>query len=863
MKMVLIDGTNLLYRSYYATAVTGRLMRNSKGMPTNALYGFINMINKIQEEEMADYYVVALDEGKTFRHELFKEYKGHRSATPDELKVQLPYAKKIMDGLGIKWLTAENYEADDIVGSLVNQYKNDMEIVAVSSDQDYLQLIDESVTVKLLKSKGHIYYNCEKLNEDYHLTPKQIIDLKALEGDKSDNIPGVAGVGAKTALKLISEYGSVEGIYENIDSIKGKLQEKLITDKENAFFSKELVTIYTSLRYDLDDLSVNNNFNILKDIYKELEFSSFLKKMNVENVSELKFEYVNNLNDVLVDDSFIYFDFYGIQKHDLELLGISIVNGNGSYYIKSSELNDLESIFNYRIITFDYKTAHNYLYNLYQKHLNCNFDFHLAFYLLDKRGTEISDYIHSYEFDYELTSSEVLYGKGAKYAKPDEDELSLASVINASFMASIYKKVIEELEMMELSNLFNEIEMPLARVLSMMEYEGVSVDKNFLVEMSAKLEIQINEIANSVYEDVGYDFNISSYKQLGKALFEDMGLRYPRKHKEGTSYKTSVDILEQIENEHRVVKNVLEYRTLSKLKSTYLEGLQTHIKADGKIHTIYNQTLTTTGRISSVEPNLQNIPIKTDIGREIRKAFVASNDNVLLAFDYSQIELRILAQLSSNKPLIDAFNSGEDIHTKTASDVFEVPIDFVNDEMRRKAKAINFGIIYGMSEFGLSKNIDSTVFEAKQFITKYFETYNGVKEYLDSIITDATIHGYSRTLFNRIRYISELKSTNMMQRQLGERLAMNTPIQGSAADIIKIAMIKIDEEFKNQGIKTKMILQVHDELIFDCLKEEVDKVTEIVTACMQSSHSFKSLQNDFDVELKVSFGSGQNWFQAK
>lgn len=863
MKMVLIDGTNLLFRSYYATAVTGRLMRNSKGMPTNALFGFVNMINKIRDEEQADYYIVALDEGKTFRHELYQDYKGHRSATPDELIVQLPYAKPIMEGLGVKWLTAKNYEADDIVGSLATQYKDQMEIVAVSSDQDYLQLVDNSVTVKLLKSKDYIYYDCEQLQKDYHLKPKQIIDLKALEGDKSDNIPGVSGIGAKTAIKLISEYGSLEGIYENIDNIKGKLQEKLINDKENAFFSKELVTIYKDLYYSLNDIFVESDLNKLKNVYKELEFNSFLKKLNIENSPKISFEYKYNIEKVLEDGAFVYFDFFGIHKHELKLLGVAIKNSKGSYYIKNDDLADLNQIFNYNIRTYDYKTAHYYLYSLYGKELKCDFDFNLAFYLLDKRGKELCDYVNTYDFDYELKSDEELYGKGVKYCEPDYDDLSIASVLKVEFMNTVFNKVVEELKLMELTSLFTDIEMPLSSILSKMEFEGISVDSTFLKEMSKEVSEQINNIAMEIYQHIGYEFNISSYKQLGKALFEDMKIKYPLKHRENTSYKTSVEILEKIIDEHEVIGKILEYRTLSKLNSTYLEGLQVHIKGDGKIHTIFNQSLTTTGRISSLDPNLQNIPVKTDIGRKIRKAFIASEDNILLAFDYSQIELRVLAQLSANLPLIEAFNSEVDVHTKTASDIFEVPIDFVNDDMRRKAKAINFGIIYGMSEYGLSKSIDVNVFEAKEFIKKYFDTYSGIKTYLDSIVSEATIHGYSRTLFNRIRYIAELKSNNRMQRQLGERLAMNTPIQGTAADIIKIAMIKVDEEFSKNNISSKMILQVHDELIFDCKIDEMEKVVEIVTECMRSSHSINNIINNFEVDLKVSCGQGQNWFEAK
>lgn len=861
-KMVLIDGTNFIFRSFYATAVQGRLMRNSKGMATNGLFGFVNMVNKIITEEQADYYVVAFDEGKTFRHRMYDDYKGHRTSAPEELIEQLPYAKPILEGMGVKWLTAEDYEADDIVGSLAKQYCKEMEIVAISSDKDYLQLICDTVTVKLLKKSDFIYYDTNKLMEDFQLTPIQIVDLKALEGDKSDNIPGVKGVGEKTALKLIHEYGSLEGIYENIDNIKGKLQEKLITDKENAFFSKELAKIYTDLRFDLDDLEYLGIQDSLRTVYEELEFHSFLNKLDMQPKTEVKLDSSQKLRDVLVDNSIVYFDFYGTSLHNLELLGFSVVNDNGNFYFHEELTNEeIELLSNTKIRTFDYKQVYYYFYSKHRIEIECDFDFMLAFYLLDLKGNKLSDF--SLLFGSSLLSDEVLYGKGAKYAKPSLEDLQKESVARSRFLFDIYQKVCERLKAMKLVELYYDIELPLSKVLANMEYNGICVDKSFLEEMNQSVNEKAGEIEKRVFDCVGYEFNINSYQQLGKALFEDLNIPYPKKLKAGTKYKTGAEILELLQDKYEVVRDVLEFRMLRKLSSTYLEGLQTHIKADGKIHTIYNQALTSTGRLSSIEPNLQNIPIRTDIGREIRKAFVASEGCEIVACDYSQIELRVLAELSKSKALISAFKSGIDIHTKTASEIYGIGVEEVNSTMRRNAKAVNFGIVYGMSDFGLSKSIDVSVKEAKLFIDKYFAVYDGIKEYLDQVITDATISGYSRTLFNRIRYIEELKSNNFMQRQLGERLAMNTPIQGTAADIIKIAMIKIDKILKEENLQSKMLLQVHDELIFDCVKSERERLVKVVVDAMKEAYYTEHIKNDFEVELAVDLGIGSTWFDAK
>ncbi len=859
-KMVLIDGTNIMFRSYYATATQGRLMRNSKGMATNGLFGFVNMINKIVTEENADFYVVALDEGKTFRHRLYDDYKGHRKSAPDELVEQLPYIKPILDGMGITWLTANDYEADDIVGSLAKQYSHEFSIVAISSDKDYLQLIDDNVVVKLLKKGDSIFYDKKKLFDDFSLSAKQIIDLKALEGDKSDNIPGVKGVGEKTALKLIADYGNLESIYENISSIKGKLKEKLIADKENAFFSKKLATIYTELRFDIESLEYKGVQSSIISVFKELEFHSFLKKLE-QKVESIEFKTNVNLSDVLAKENYVYFDFFGVNEHNCELLGFSLVNSFGNFYFDSIDKETLELLNSSTIITYNYKQAFYYFYNEFSIELNVKFDFMLAFYLLDLKGSSLSDY--ALLFGFNLKNDETLFGKGAKFAKPDKKILQEESIRRCDFLADTYLKVCERIKVMKLDKLYFDIELPLSRVLSKMEYNGVCVNKDFLENMNKSVLKNANEIANSIFSEVGYEFNINSYQQLGKALFDDLKIPYPKKIKEGEKYKTGVEILELLKTDYEVVSKILEYRMLKKLSSTYLEGLQLHIKDDGKIHTIYNQALTSTGRLSSIEPNLQNIPIRTQIGREIRKAFVASSNCDIIACDYSQIELRVLAELSKSKALISAFESGIDVHTKTASEIYGVNIIDVTSEMRRSAKAINFGIVYGMSDFGLSKTIDSTVAQAKTYITKYFDVYDGIKDYLDKIIAQATLHGYSRTLFGRIRYIEELKSKNFMQRQLGERLAMNTPIQGTAADIIKIAMIKIDGEITKKNLESKMIMQVHDELIFDCVKEEQEILLDIINFAMKSAFCTKNIKNEFSVKLEIDTGIGETWFDAK
>ncbi len=859
-KMVLIDGTNFIFRSYYATAVQGRLMRNSKGMTTNGLFGFVNMINKIITEEQADYYVVALDEGKTFRHRLYDDYKGQRSSAPEELVEQLPYLKPILEGMGIKWMTVEDYEADDIVGSIAKQFCDEFEIIAISSDKDYLQLVDKNVLVKLLKKGDYILYDEAKLMEDFQLTPMQIVDLKALEGDKSDNIPGVKGVGEKTALKLIHEYGCLENIYDNLENIKGKLQEKLEVDKENAFFSKKLAKIYTDLRFDLEEFNYLGVQDSLRDVYTELEFHSFLNKLEVKR-DDANFSVSNDLASVITSGSFIYFDFYGQDAHQQELLGLSVVNENGSFYFNELDQTAVELLCNTKLRTYNYKQACYYFYSKYNLELQVEFDFMLAYYLLDLKGSSLSDFALLYGTS--LKSDDTLYGKGTKYAKPSDSDLQEESILRCQFLKSNFDKCCSLLKIMQLDKLYFDIELPLSKVLTKMEYVGVFVDKDFLVAMNTEVLAKAAAIESKVFEVVGCEFNINSYQQLGKALFEDLEIPYPKKLKAGQKYKTGIEILELLENDYDVVRDILEFRMLKKLSSTYLEGLQSHIKADGKIHTVYNQALTATGRLSSTDPNLQNIPIRTEIGRNIRKAFVASPGCEIIACDYSQIELRVLAQLSNSKQLINAFESGVDVHTKTASEIYGVDISMVDSTMRRNAKAVNFGIVYGMSDFGLSKSIDVSVIEARHYIEKYFEFYDGIKEYLESVVEEATLHGYSRTLFNRLRYIEELKSKNYVQRQLGERLAMNTPIQGTAADIIKIAMIKIDEELEKANLKSKMILQVHDELIFDCYVEEKEQLLEIVVNTMKEAYNTPNIKNSFQVTLEVDTGIGLSWYDAK
>ena len=863
-KIILVDGNNLLFRSYYATAYNGNFMNNSKGFPTNALFGFVNMINKIVAEEKPVYMLVAFDKGKTFRHEKYTEYKGGRGETPDELKKQFPIAKELLTAMGIKYYEIDNYEADDIIGTFSHMCDNDPNYqgLIISSDKDLLQLISDEVEMKLLKSKDYIRYNKESFKEEWGIDPIKVVDLKALMGDASDNIPGVKGIGEKTALKLLQTYSSLDGVYESIDNISGKLKEKLINDKENAYMSYDLATIYTKvpLEINLEDIKYKEcDKEKLISIYEDLEFYSFLKKIK-ETKKEITLSYkiVDNINDVCINiDSAIYLEILGNNYHTSKILGVAIYNKENAYYIPYDVLKQNPSVLNEHIkYTYDYKKLYA---SLKWKGItidSVDFDTMIASYLLEYVIKDDVAYLAN-NLNYNIPFYDEMYKKLKSkniYEETDIDKTALSSILKAKFIYETKAKFYKELVEKELLDLFNNIEMPLSKVLAEMELNGVYVDREILKNMGLEITNQINLLEQDIYTLAGINFNISSPKQLGEVLFEKLNLDHGKKLKSG--YSTSIEVLEKLKNDHPIIDKIIEYRTLTKLYTTYIESLGNYILEDGKIHTIYTQTLTRTGRLSSIEPNLQNIPIRYEYGKLIRKAFVPSENSIILDGDYSQIELRIMSDMANVDSLIDAFKRGIDIHTKTASDIFHVNENEVTSKMRRIAKAVNFGIVYGISSYGLSENLGITPKEAKMFIDNYFESYPGIKEYMDKTIEKAYNDGYVKTLMGRRRYIEELKNKNIFIKKSGERIALNTPIQGTSADIIKKAMIDISKEFKKRNIKSKMILQVHDELVFDCLKEEVKVVSSIVKDLMENAVKL-------NVPLKVDLESGNDWYQAK
>lgn len=857
-KIVLVDGNNLLFRSYYATAYTGNIMRNKEGFPTNGVYGFVNMINKIISEEKPEYMMVAFDIGKTFRHEKYERYKDGRRETPDDLKVQFPVAKKILTAMGIKYLECAGYEADDIIGTISMWCEKDPEYEAliVSSDKDLLQLISDETVVKLLKTKDYIWMDKKTFNDTYGFDPIHMIDLKALMGDSSDNIPGVKGIGEKGAIKLVSEYKTIDNIYENIDKIKGATQIKLIDGKEDAYYSKDLVTIYREVPLDItfDDLLYKGeNADELIDIYNDLGFYSLLRKINTSDIKkeksrEEKFKIISDINDIKIsEDTSIYLDTTIGNYHDAEILGIALYNSTLSCYIPYDIFKNNTSILDtdYNLSTYDYKKL-IVVFNKYGiKVPNINFDTMISAYLLNYEtkddicylANKLNIYIPSYDKK-EVVATE---------------EAARRAILKARFIYNTKDKLYEDMKREDNIYLFENIEMPLAKVLAKMETTGIRVDKKVLEEMGTEIKIKLEILTRDIYNYAGEEFNINSPKQLGEILFDKLKLPGAKKNKNG--YATDIDVLKKL-TEYPIINKILEYRALAKLYSTYIDGIISTIREDGKIHTIYTQTLTRTGRLSSIEPNLQNIPMRSEYGRLIRKAFIPENNSVILSSDYSQIELRVFAHLSGVNDLINAFKEGVDIHTKTAMDIFKVPMEGVTKNMRRQAKAVNFGILYGISSYGLAEDIGIPVKEAKEFINKYFETYPGVKDYMDKEIDEAKRNGYVKTIMNRKRVIEELKSSNYMVRSMGERMALNTPVQGSASDILKKAMVEINNIFEKENIKSKMLLQVHDELIFNVYNDEIDKVKDIVYNTMTKVFELK-VPLDVDIEL------GNNWYEAK
>ena len=875
-KVILVDGNNLLFRSYFATAYRGVIMRNSKGFPTNALYGFLNMMNKIIHEEKPNYILVAFDKGKTFRHDKYTDYKAGRNAMPDDLKVQFPKAKEILDAMGICHYEIDNYEADDIIGTVSRIVDEEDEFIAtiISSDKDLLQLISDEVDVKLLKTDGFLRMDKQTFMEQYGVEPIGMIDLKALMGDSSDNIPGVKGIGEKTAINLLSQYQTLDNLYNHIDEIKGKTKEKLQLDKENAYMSYDLATIYRKVELDfsLEDLKYTGiNKDKYVELLKEFEFNSLLKKLgditgvnlNITNLKKESKEIVKkdlvikDMRDFNIKKEFSYYiEVDGSNYSKSNIIGIGLYDGEAGYYLDKEQLENYRNIFSSKNnkFTYDLKKSIFCLNKYGIKIKNTTFDLMIAAYLLNYTVKDDISYLAK-KFKYDIELYETTYGTDSKRLIVEKEKTATLCMEKAKFIYEIKDMMIEELEKEEELSLFEDIEMPLSEVLADMEITGVKVDGDYLDQIAAELKQEMDKLTTIIYEEAGMEFNIMSPKQLGDILFDKLQIPYPKKVK-NSKYSTSKDILDKIIDFHPIVKKILDYRTINKLYTNYAVGLKNEIREDGRIHTIFTQTLTRTGRLSSISPNLQNIPASEKYSKLIRTAFIPDDNSVILSSDYSQVELRIFASMSNATNLIEAFKQNLDIHTKTASDIFHVDITEVTKDMRKAAKAVNFGILYGISSFGLSEDLGIDIKTAKQFIENYLNTYPGIQEYMEIQKKNAYEMGYVKTLMNRKRIIDELKNKNYLIRSGGERIALNTPIQGTASDILKKAMVEIYDKFKELGLKSKMIIQVHDELVFNVIKEELETVIEIVRDIMENTYKL-------EVPLKVSIEFGNNWYEAK
>ncbi|MEG0330014.1 MAG: DNA polymerase I [Longicatena sp.] len=858
--LLLIDGNSVLFRAYYAT-LYGRMMKTSNGVPTNGVYGFINMINKAITLLQPDGVLVAWDSGKpTFRHDTFKEYKGTRKPLDQELIVQFSIVREYLDAYGMQRYECDGIEADDIIGSMAKQNPN-TNIHILTSDRDLLQLIDPTTDVYLMKkgiSEMDIM-NEAKLQESMGIVPSQIIDLKALMGDSADNIPGVKGIGEKTALKLLAEYTTVDNVYEHLEDFKGKLKEKLENDKEQAFLSKWLATIKVdaSIPFTIDELMRKEPKGELHDFFVKYEMNGFANTtMDVKKVERKGSRSVVESvpKTLLVDDCVVYANVDNENYEDATLYGFALSKDDESVYISLEDAKKDEEFKKYlkasnQKIVYDAKNFYHLMNAFGFACGELTFDIMIAAFLVD--GT-ISDYeklAEKYNFDRSLLKNDVFGKKGKpKFVDPiEESQFALIQADNLADMSAGLKTEIKNLEMQEL---LDTIEMPLTRVLYAMEKEGVMCNLATLDEIAKSTAEKIEILSKQIYEYAGSEFNINSPKQLAIILYDELGL------KAGKKRSTAADVLEKLVHVHPIIPLLLEQRKYQKIYSTYAIGLSKHVKGDGKIHTIFNQIQTQTGRLSSSEPNLQNISVRDEEGKEIRKAFEASHDHVLLSADYSQIELRILAHMANESAMIDAFQHGVDIHTKTAMKIFDVEQDQVDSAMRRSAKTVNFGIVYGQSDFGLSEQLGITRKEAHNFIEKYFASYPSIKGFMDQTIAFCEEHGYVQTLFHRRRYIPEISDANYMMREFGKRAAMNAPIQGSAADLIKLAMIHIYNKMEEEQVKSKMILQIHDELIFDVCLDELEQMKQIVEDGMQHAMQIR-------VPLLAEANTGKTWFDAK
>ena len=881
-KLMVIDGSSLLHRAFYALP----LLSNKEGIYTNGLYGFLTMLYKVQEDINPDYLCIVFDKkGPTFRHKEYDKYKAHRSATPSELAQQFPIMKDILEAMNISYLELSGYEADDIAGAIAKKGEKDYEIFLVTGDKDYLQLATDNTKI-LITRKGITEieeYDRNKIIDEFGITPHQLIDLKGLMGDASDNIPGVPGIGEKTGLKLLKEYDTIENIYENLDNIKGKkLKENLTENKQLAFLSRRLGEIMTTVPtdIDIDEFQVKEpKWDKLKSLYENLEFNSLLKKITFEGeeVKSVGLEY-----NIIKDNQYSFiiqeiekekkFSFKIITAEDnyieSEIIGIGIKTKNKPTNIilfeddKKKFFEEFKTIFEDEKIE---KIGHNLkkeivtLLRMSIQLSGMSFDSMIAGYLLDptQNGYFIKNLSEEY-LNIPGTDEEKILGKGKKrksYNQLTEKELGEIVSFTLDTVFSIEDKMMKTITEQEMIDLYNDVELPLVEVLANMEYEGFKIDTNELKRLGKEYDEEIEKLTREIYNLAGAEFNINSPKQLDEILFDKLGLPIIKKTK--TGYSTDAEVLDKLKDMHPMIEKVLRYRQIVKLKSTYIDGLLALINEDTKrIHSSFNQTITSTGRISSTEPNLQNIPVRTEDGRKIRKAFVAEDGYSLVDADYSQIELRILAHISKDPKLIDAFIHNEDIHRKTASEVFNVSMEEVSSHMRSSAKAVNFGIIYGISDYGLSRDLNITRKEAKIYIDKYLKNYEKVKDYMEDIVNIGKEQGYVETILHRRRYVPELQARNFNIKSFGERIAMNTPIQGSAADIIKMAMVKVFWELKKRNLKSRLILQIHDELIIEAPINESEEVKKILKDVMENSIKL-------DIPLLVDLEVGDSWYETK
>lgn len=876
-KLLLMDGHSLAFRAFYAMHSQLHRMKNRNGLHTNALYGLHNMIEAELKKEQPTHVMLAFDAGSTtFRHEHYEEYKGGRDSMPSELSEQMPYLEELLSGFGIKYYMLDQYEADDIIGTLAKEAdERGMPTVILTGDRDLTQLVSDHVRVDFTRKgvSDVAEYTPEYLMEEMGITPEQVVELKGLMGDASDNIPGVKGIGEKRGKTLLEDWGTIENLYENIDSLKkSKMKENLIEQKDIAFLSKQLATIKTDtpITVKIDDLKYEGyHTEKLVEFYKEMDFNSHLQKLDTSGIeeveqAEVEYQVVTEITaEMFSTQQALYVEQLEENYHTADIAAVAWGNKEGVYIADietvgaSDEFKNWASDESIEKYVFDAKQTYVSLFRYDIEVKNMVFDVLLASYLLTARDhkNSVSDAAFAHQYN-GVQSDESVYGKGKKIAVPEDESLMhqhLASKIKAVIELSAQLEV--ELAENNQVDLLKAMELPLSLVLAKMEIRGITVDADNLNEMHKEFAAILDKIEQDIFEKSGEEFNINSPKQLGVILFEKMG--YPVIKKTKTGYSTAVDVLEKLRDQAPIVEDILKYRTISKIQSTYVEGLLNVIDETSRVHTRYLQTVARTGRLSSVDPNLQNIPVRTEEGRKIRKAFTANKDGwYIFASDYSQIELRLMAHISKDEHLTNAFNNQEDIHTATAVRIFDLEsADQVEPNMRRDAKVINFGILYGMSDYGLSENLGISRAEAKKYIETYFERYPGVSQYIEDIIREARENGYVETLFHRRRYLDDINARNFNQRSFAERTAMNTPIQGSAADIIKMAMIEMEDRLEKEGMQSRMLLQVHDELIFEVPEDELEKMQELVPEVMEQIV-------DLDVPLRVESSYGKTWYAA-